>query len=230
MAKYMMDDQVETPESSRTRGTTQPMAILPRPRPIPELWDGPSTTEAPEAPEASTPSPTYIPTRWLLVNRALDLADRVTGGKAAWIQRLVSYLMVGGFAALVNLAMFALWYEKIRLPFNDHIFAQHVIRYMVAFLIATEVSIMANFVPNDRITFSHLPGHSRSWVTRAMRFHLTCVAGTLLTLVISFSLHLFSVQAVVAQAIALIVVTAFNFTMHHVFTYRHVRVEEPSVM
>jgi len=26
---------------------------------------------------------------------------------------------------------------------------------------------------------------------------------------------------VIAQAIALILVTAFNFTAHHVFTYRH---------
>lgn len=227
MAKYTMDDQAEAPESGRTRGTTQPMVILPRPRPIPEIWEG-SAEAAPEIPEK--PAPTYIPTRWLIVNRALDLTDSITGGKAVWIQRLFTYLMVGGFAALVNLATFAFFYEKFRLPFNDHVFAQHVARYMIAFLIATEVSIMANFIPNDRITFSHLPGHSRSWVTRALRFHLTCVAGTLLTLAISFSLHLFSVQAVVAQAIALIVVTGFNFTMHHVFTYRHIHVEEPSVL
>lgn len=216
MAKYMMDEQVETPEMGGMRGATQPMAILSRP-----------DSQEREGPTKST-APTYIPTRWLLVNRALDLTDSITGGKAAWIQRLFTYLMVGGFAALVNLAMFALFYEKIRLPLNDHVFVQHVTRYMIAFLIATEVSIMANFIPNDRITFSHLPGHSRSWVTRALRFHVTCIAGTLLTLLISFSLHLFLVQAVVAQAIALIVVTAFNFTMHHVFTYRHV--EEPSVL
>lgn len=218
MAKYMMDDQVETPELGRTRGTTQPMAILPRPDP-----------EQREEPNQA-PAPTYIPTRWLIVNRALDLTDSITGGKAAWIQRLFTYLMVGGFAALVNLAMFALFYEKVHLPLNDRVFLQHVTRYLIAFLIATEVSIMANFVPNDRITFSHLPGHSRSWITRALRFHVTCVAGTLLTLAISFSLHLFLVQAVVAQAIALIIVTAFNFTMHHVFTYRHVHIEEPSVL
>lgn len=216
MAKYMMDGQVETPEPSRMRGTTQPMVTLPRPTP---QW--------PEEPVAKA-TPTYIPTRWLLVNRALDMTDTITKGKAGWIQRLTTYLMVGGFAALVNLAMFALFYEKWHLPVNDSVFAQHVARYMVAFVIATEISIMANFVPNDRITFSHLPGHSRSWVTRGLRFHLTCVAGTLLTLVISFSLHLFKIHPVVAQAIALIIVTAFNFTMHHVFTYRHV--EEPSVL
>ncbi|MGH2486248.1 MAG: glycosyltransferase, partial [Ktedonobacterales bacterium] len=51
---------------------------------------------------------TYIPTRWMMVNRALEFADRLTGGKAAWIQRLATYLMVGGFAAVVNLSVFAL--------------------------------------------------------------------------------------------------------------------------
>ena len=218
MAKYVMDDQVEAPESGRMRGTTQPM--LTAPRPIPDRQE--------ELIKAATP--TYIPTRWLLVNRALDLTDTLTRGKAGWVQRLFTYLMVGGFAALVNLAVFALFYEKIHLPLNDHVFVQHVLRYMIAFVIATEISIMANFIPNDRITFTHLPGHSRSWVKRALRFHLTCVAGTLLTLAISFSLHLFLVQAVAAQAIALIVVTAFNFTMHHVFTYRRVHIEEPSVL
>src|SRR5205823_1620637 len=36
-------------------------------------------------------------------------------------------------------------------------------------------------------------------------------------------LHLFRGSALLAQAIALIAATAFNFSFHHIFTYHHVR-------
>src|SRR5690348_12999631 len=52
--------------------------------------------------------PSYQPTRWAVVNRSLDIVDGVTRGRADWAQRLVSYLFVGGFAALVNLSIFSL--------------------------------------------------------------------------------------------------------------------------
>lgn len=203
------EDTVEFPGASGTRGTTQPMATLARAVPLPP-------TRRPEQIE-----PSYHLTRWPLLNSTLEVAERVTNGKAGFLQRLVSYLMVGGFAALVNLTCFYLMYDVVKLPLNDAYPLQHLARYVIAFLTATEVSILANFIPNDRITFSHLPGHSRSWLTRCFRFHITCIAGTLLTLAISFSLHLVHIPAIGAQAIALILVTAFNFTLHHVFTYRH---------
>jgi putative flippase GtrA len=166
--------------------------------------------------------PSYQPTRWPLVNRSLDYVDAVTNGRADWAQRLVSYLFVGGFAALVNLAVFSvIYYWVFPIPPNTTDEFTRGLHWFVAFTVATEISILANFIPNDYLTFRHLPGHKRSWLARCVRFHMTCVAGTLLTLAISFALHLVHVQAWMAQAIALIVVTAFNFTAHHLFTYRH---------
>jgi putative flippase GtrA len=197
---------VEFPEAGGMRGTTQPMATLARPVPLPVQVE-----------------PSYHLTRWPLLNSTLEVAERVTNGKAGFLQRLATYLMVGGFAALVNLTTFYLMYDVVKLPLNDAHPFQHLARYVIAFLTATEVSILANFIPNDRITFSHLPGHSRSWLTRCFRFHITCIAGTLLTLAISFSLHLVHIPAIGAQAIALILVTAFNFTFHHLFTYRRLK-------
>src|SRR5262245_24087844 len=166
--------------------------------------------------------PSYQPTRWPVVNRSLDFVDAVTHGRADWAQRLVSYLFVGGFAALVNLSVFSLIYYVIfPVPPNTFDQFERGLPWAVAFVIATEISILANFIPNDYLTFRHLPGHKRTWLARCVRFHMTCVAGTLLTLGISFLLHLLFVPAWLAQAIALILVTAFNFTAHHVFTYRH---------
>lgn len=210
MAKQMAaPGEVEMTEPLAMRGTTQPMTAVPPSDAVDEM--------RPAVRERS-----YLPTRWPLANKALDVADTMTGGKAGWIQRLVSYLFVGGFAAVVNLFFFSLLHDHLLSDSMDH-----VVRYLIAYAIAAEISIFANFIPNDRITFSHLPGHSRSWLVRCLRFHVTCMAGVALTLAIGFSLHLVSLNynvawltATVGQAIAIVIVTAFNFTMHHMFTYR----------
>jgi putative flippase GtrA len=161
--------------------------------------------------------PSYVPTRIAFVDSLLALADQVTNGKAGVLQRATSYLIVGGFAAVVNLACLTLFYNVWSMPFP------RPVHYVVAFVLASEISIMANFIPNDRITFSRLPGHGRSWWARCLRFHSTCIVGTIITFVISISLHLYvGLAALYAQAIAIIVALIFNFTFHHLWTYRHV--------
>lgn len=146
--------------------------------------------------------------RWPL--KSMHLVQRGWGG------RLFSFLCIGGFAALINVLCFSIVYYRVAQAFNG------LLAYLLAFLVATEVSIMANFLPNDRITFRSLPGRYRSWQTRCLRFHATSMGGTCVTLGLSFTLlHLFHVPAFLAQATALVAATAFNFVFHHLFTYRH---------
>ena len=155
----------------------------------------------------------YHPTRWALVNNLLDWTDDLTGGKAGVLQRLFTYLLIGGTAALINLGVLAVFFHfgsEKNLPY-----------YLFASAVSYELSIMANFVPNDYITFSHLEGHSRSWGARCLRFHITSIGGIIVTFVISFTLFKgVGLPALVAQAIALIIAVFFNFTFHHIFTYR----------
>lgn len=214
--RLVQSEPADGSDASLAFGSTQPMAVVR------------SSGELSAVRRHHTPS--YHPTRSPALNRALDVVDRVIPGKAGFVQRLFSYLFVGGFAAIVNLFVFTIMYYKVPLPFNDGSAAGHTAHYLAAFVVATEISILANFIPNDYFTFRHLPGHQRSWLARGLRFHITTIAGTLLTLAISFSLHLVSIHwhvallnATVSQGIALIVVTAFNFTFHHLFTYRHVK-------
>jgi putative flippase GtrA len=177
----------------------------------------PLPAEPRHATQKATPplQPSYYPTGWPLIDRELGILDRLTGGRADWFQRLFSYLFIGGCAAIVNLIVLAIVYYHTLQSLNASV------RYLIAFAIATEISILANFVPNDYITFRHLAGHERSWGARCLRFHVTCIGGTLLTLAISFSLlHLLRFPPVLAQGIALIIATAFNFAFHHIFTYR----------
>ncbi len=130
--------------------------------------------------------------------------------------RLISFLLVGGFGAVVNLACFSSIYYPMARSLNG------LLAYAIAFVMATEVSILVNFILNDHITFRRLHDQHRSWRVRCIRFHITSIGGTLVTLGISFSLlHLLHVPAPLAQSAALVVATTFNFVLHHVYTYRH---------
>jgi putative flippase GtrA len=158
--------------------------------------------------------PSYHPTRWSIVNKALDIADQYSGGRADWIQRFVSYAFIGGCAAIVNLIVFYVIFYKVPLPVSPFL---HIV---IANVIAAEISILANFIPNDYFTFRHLPGHNRSWGARCLRFHLTTISGAVLTLLIELAFtYLAHTPAIVGQAIALILVLIWNFSIHHLFTY-----------
>jgi putative flippase GtrA len=163
---------------------------------------------------------TYQLTRWPLVNHALDMVDRRLGGKAGYVQRLVSYLFLGGLAALVNLIVFDLIFSFLHLPFDLSTQA----RNMLASICAAECSVMTNFLLNDHFTFRYLPGARRPWPQRCLRFHATCLVGSLLTFVLEFSFFsLAHVPALFAEMIAIVLVLIYNFTFHHIFTYRSAR-------
>ncbi|HEY8325103.1 MAG: GtrA family protein [Ktedonobacterales bacterium] len=177
-----------------------------------------SAIHAPATSEISgTSAKSYYDTRWPLVNRALELTEQVTHGKAGLIQRAVTYLIIGGSAAVVNLSILAIFF---------HFGSANVLWYLIlANVVAYELSIMANFIPNDYFTFRHLAGHERSWWARCLRFHITSLSGVAVTSIL-FTLfyHLMGQQAhlaLVAQAFAIIIATFYNFTVHHLFTYAH---------
>lgn len=141
--------------------------------------------------------------------------DRASGGHAGALLHVASYLASGGFAAVVNLACLYGVYDRVALPVPDQA------HYIIAYAVAAEVSIIANFVPNDLLTFRHMAGHYRPWWLRLLRFHSTTLSGVLITLAISYTLHYgLGFAVVVGQAIAIIISLVFNFSMHHLWTYR----------
>lgn len=163
-------------------------------------------------------TPSYRPTRWAVVNRVLDIVDDVTHGKAGLCQRFFTFAFIGGFAALVNLAVFATVMYGIKLPGAEWL------HNVIASVLAAEISIMANFIPNDYFTFRGLDGHSRSWSARCLRFHITSIGGSILTFLIEFGFRFIGhVPALAGQAVALVLVLFYNFSFHHLFTYRHVK-------
>lgn len=171
--------------------------------------------------------PSYRPYPWTFANRVFDVIDNVTGGRAGVCQRFATYVVIGGFAALVNLAVFYVVFYYIPLPFIAKLPNADMVRNVIASVFAAEISIMANFIPNDFVTFRHLPGRARSWSARCSRFHITSIGGSILTFLIQFGLTHFvgRIPAFAAQTVALILVLFYNFSFHHIFTYRHVKLQ-----
>ena len=159
------------------------------------------------------PAQSYYDTRWPLVNQTLALTEQLTGGRAGTVQRLFTYVLIGGTAAVVNLGAFAIF---------EHFGSLKVFSLYSAFayVIAYEVSILANFIPNDYFTFRFLPGHQRSWLARCLRFHTTSLSGVLVTMALSWIFyHPLNLPLLVSKALALILAVFYNFTVHHLFTY-----------
>jgi putative flippase GtrA len=159
--------------------------------------------------------PSYHPTSWLMINRILDVLDALTRGRAGLVQRFFSFAFIGGFAACVNLVVFFIMDHYVHLPVNA------VAHNAIAFLVANEISLLANFIPNDYFTFRLLAG-DRPWGLRCARFHVTACTGILLTYVLQFSFNFFlHLPSIFALATAIWIVLFYNFTFHHIFTYRH---------
>lgn len=143
--------------------------------------------------------------------------DVYTRGHAAEIVRLVSFLIMGGLGALVNLGFVWIFSRYTTLPYDVYI------------VLATEISLICNFLLNDRFTFHSLIDSQRPFWLRCARFHGPSALGFVLTLVISYIAHHFGhLPPVSAQAVAILIVTMVNFVMHRLWTYRAVARPRPA--
>ncbi|HTI14231.1 MAG TPA: GtrA family protein [Dictyobacter sp.] len=165
--------------------------------------------------------PSYHPTRWALANTVLDLVDNLSNGRAGQFQKIFSYLLFGGFGAIVNVAVMYIMAHIILASTTISAPIQNII----ASVVACEISLIANFIPNDYFTFRYMPGHERPWLVRCGRFHITALSGSVLTTIIEFGFnHFLHIEAYIAEAVAIIIVLFYNFTLHHLFTYNHKKV------
>jgi putative flippase GtrA len=177
---------------------------------------------APVTPAASVSAEvSYAPTGIALADRLLARVEDITHGKAGLLQRAFTYVFIGGIAAVINLIVLYLVFNVLALPLTSNL------HWLIAFIVAAEISTLSNFILNDRFTFSHLAGHARSWWARCLRFHSTSAAGTIATLIMSFAFKTWlGMSALVAEAVAILLALVLNFTMHHLWTYRGIKEDD----
>ncbi|MBE9030885.1 glycosyltransferase [filamentous cyanobacterium LEGE 11480] len=91
-------------------------------------------------------------------------------------------------------------------------------------IIASEVAILNNFCWNDRWTFKDLAGQQKSvgqWVKRFVKFNLICLLGlTLNVLILNLLFNLFGINAYVANLLAIVIVTFWNFWINLKLNWR----------
>lgn len=148
--------------------------------------------------------------RAAVAGRGLALARRLRADRE--LRRVAAFLIAGGIAALVTLAVTAaltgLWHQ----------------RFLWSAIAGTELGILVNFTLNDHLAFRDLAGHRRAFPLRLARYHVTCAAGQSIILLLSLLLYDGArLPTVIAQGVPIAVVTAFNFVMHRFWTYRAAR-------
>ena len=154
--------------------------------------------------------------------------DTISHGRSSGIITLLSFLVIGGTASVLNLIVIVI------LGLIDHNGFNSSVKYLLYSGIATEISIIFNFSLNDRFTFrSRIAKHS-TWLQRCLRFHGPASIGFVLTLALSRTAYIllshYHYGAVIAQAISIIFVTSVNFTMHRFWTYRKPAVDPKLVL
>jgi len=122
------------------------------------------------------------------------------GSLASW-KRYLTFCGVGFSGLLVDLGLFHLLHLRAGWPLES------------AKVVAAETALLNNFLWNDRWTFGNRPqGSSTSWCRRLLRFHLICLSGIVLTLVLLGLLHRGAgVPADLANATAIVAVSGWNF-------------------
>jgi|ERR1035441_9569296 dolichol-phosphate mannosyltransferase len=98
-------------------------------------------------------------------------------------------------------------------------------------LVAAELAIINNFIWNDAWTFGDIASHQRGLRQRLRRFakfQLICLAGLVLnTVLLNLQFNLLGMNRYVANAVAIVIVTGWNFWLNFKLSWR---IAQPEVL
>jgi hypothetical protein len=106
---------------------------------------------------ASLIVPSYSPTKWDFLNNILDRVDVITKGRAGSLMMFATFLIIGGFTSLINIGI-AMVVWDLFLPTSN------ALTNLVGTVVGIEISLVVNFIFNDKFTFNNAPGHDRPWM------------------------------------------------------------------
>jgi dolichol-phosphate mannosyltransferase len=91
-------------------------------------------------------------------------------------------------------------------------------------IIASELAIVNNFLWNDRWTFGDISQQQKGWskrLKRFLKFNLICLAGLVLNvLLLNLLFNVFSINRYIANLLAIIAVTLWNFWLNLKLSWR----------
>jgi dolichol-phosphate mannosyltransferase len=138
------------------------------------------------------------------------------------INRFVRFGIVGASGVVVDMGMLFLLSDPTMLAWG----------LTRSKLIASELAIVNNFIWNDAWTFRDVSSHQRGFRQRLRRFgkfQLICLAGVALNAVLlNLQFNLLGMNRYVANAIAIVVVTGWNFWLNLKLSWRAAEPETPA--
>ncbi len=130
------------------------------------------------------------------------------------INRFVRFGLVGASGVVVDMGMLFLLSDPTMLAWG----------LTRSKLIASELAIVNNFIWNDAWTFGDVSSHQRGFRQRLRRFgkfQLICLAGVVLNAVLlNLQFNLLGMNRYLANAIAIVIVTGWNFWLNLKLSWR----------
>lgn len=138
------------------------------------------------------------------------------------INRFVRFGLVGASGVVVDMGMLFLLSDPTMLAWG----------LTRSKLIASELAIVNNFIWNDAWTFRDVSSHQRGFRQRLRRFgkfQLICLAGVVLNAVLlNLQFNILGMNRYLANAIAIVIVTGWNFWLNLKLSWRAAGPETPA--
>ena len=134
-------------------------------------------------------------------------------------KRYLLFCGVGASGLLVDMTLFHLLHTRAGWPLE------------AAKLLSAETALLNNFLWNDRWTFGHRRIEPDApWPRRLLRFHVICLSGILLTLLLLWTMHHGAgIHAEIANGIAIVVVSGWNFGWSRRWGWARPKTSRPAV-
>ena len=125
------------------------------------------------------------------------------------LKRFVKFGIVGGSGTVVNLGV-------------QYLLTLAGMHYIFAGVIATEISIINNFLLNNFWTWKDNPAKTkRSFVARLLKYNSSMIiTGIAQNLFMIFFTELFKINDLISKFIAIVIITFVNYLIHYFWTFK----------
>ncbi len=123
--------------------------------------------------------------------------------------RFIKFGIVGGSGTVVNLGV-------------QYLLTLAGLHYIFAGVIATEISIINNFLLNNFWTWKDNPAKTkRSFVARLFKYNSSMIiTGIAQNLLMIFFTEIFDLNDLVSKFIAIVIITFVNYVIHYFWTFK----------
>jgi len=125
------------------------------------------------------------------------------------LKRFIKFGIVGGSGTVVNLGI-------------QYLLTLAGMYYIFAGVIATEISIINNFLLNNYWTWKDNPAKTkRSFIARLLKYNSSMIiTGIAQNLLMIFFTELFKLNDLISKFIAIVIITFVNYIIHYFWTFK----------